>query len=154
MEHVTKTKGDLAEAVALKAFVQAGYLVSLPFSENTRYDMIIDNKGSLLKVQVKTASLRNGVLKFNTRRVSKYVNEQYKLGEIDLFAVYSPDLDQLYTIPWSPTLGCIPHFRISAPKNNQIEAIQWAKDFEFNGSIPSVNTQTDTVHLYSPAKGD
>jgi hypothetical protein len=46
-------------------FVRAGYLVSIPFGENHRYDLIIEKDFVLSRVQVKTGRLRKGVVIFN-----------------------------------------------------------------------------------------
>jgi hypothetical protein len=45
--------------------VRAGYLVSIPFGEDHRYDLVVEKDGILSRVQVKTGRLRNGVVMFN-----------------------------------------------------------------------------------------
>jgi hypothetical protein len=49
----TKQQGDIGVAKAIYAYTALGYAVSIPNTDNTKYDLIIDN-GELLRVQVKT----------------------------------------------------------------------------------------------------
>lgn len=60
-------KGNISEAKVLNAFVQAGYLVWLPFGNGAPYDLITDIHGHHLKVQVKPERLRNGCVIFLVR---------------------------------------------------------------------------------------
>ena len=59
MELTSKQKGNLTELQCLTAFYEQGCHVSLPYGENSRYDMIVDVNGILLRVQVKTSSLKH-----------------------------------------------------------------------------------------------
>ena len=61
----TKALGDRSEAVVLAELIQAGYKVSIPFGEDQRYDLILDDAGVLSRVQVKTDRLRDGAILFN-----------------------------------------------------------------------------------------
>ncbi len=60
-----KVIGDRSTLAIMAAFDLAGY-VSVPFGENTRYDLMIDNDGYLSRVQCKTGRLREGAIRFNT----------------------------------------------------------------------------------------
>jgi hypothetical protein len=60
----TKSVGDLSEVMVIAALVRAGYLVSIPFGENHRYDVIADDGVQLLRIQVKTGRLRGGAINF------------------------------------------------------------------------------------------
>ena len=46
------------------ALVDAGYAVSVPFGENTRCDVVIDEGWRLARVQCKTGRLRQGAVRF------------------------------------------------------------------------------------------
>ena len=61
----TREKGTLTESKILAAFVEAGYLVSLPFGDGHKYDLIIDDGRHLQRVQCKTGRVRKGSLLFN-----------------------------------------------------------------------------------------
>jgi hypothetical protein len=56
----TKSIGDLSEAMVIAVLVRHGYLISIPFGENHRYDLIADDGERLLRIQVKTGRLRRG----------------------------------------------------------------------------------------------
>ena len=50
-----KRIGNIGEAKAISWLVEHGISVSIPFGDNERYDLVIDNNGSLERVQVKTS---------------------------------------------------------------------------------------------------
>ena len=59
----TKLTGDISELRVLAALVEAGYHVWLPYGENHRADVVMeDGDGRLYRVQVKTGRLRGGVI--------------------------------------------------------------------------------------------
>ena len=131
----TKTKGELAEISIAKQFLKNGYNVSFPYGDNQRYDLIIEISNILYKVQCKTGKLKDGVLVFNCSNstVNEVIEGQPKghyRGQIDYFAVYSPELDKCYLLPVSEVGINSAALRIDPPKNNQMKTIRWAKDFE------------------------
>src|SRR5438034_1521217 len=118
------------------ALHEAGYAVAVPFGENTRYDLIIDDGERLGRVQCKTGRLRGGAIRFKTcssyahHPNPRHVQRSY-LGEIDYFAVYCPETGGVYLVPiadaalrWQGAL------RIDAPLNNQSRKIRRAADYE------------------------
>ncbi len=128
----TSGKGDLSESSVLRAFIKAGFVVSMPFGDGAPYDLIVDTGNRLLKVQVKTGRLRGGCVLFAAQRINgHHGTKRYKYdeGEIDLFAVYCPDNEQIYLVP---TLGDLAEgrLRIDVTRNNQQQKVRWAKDFE------------------------
>jgi len=96
-------RGDLTEAAILNGLMENGFAVSQPFDDNQRYDFIVDDDGELYRVQAKTARLKEDKLIFdcantvaNTVEMTK---KTYDESDIDVFVVYSPDLDKLYWVP-------------------------------------------------------
>jgi PD-(D/E)XK endonuclease len=59
MEH-PKDIGDRSRLAVMLALRAAGFAVLIPFGENTRYDLVIDDGYSLGRVQCKTGRLFNG----------------------------------------------------------------------------------------------
>jgi hypothetical protein len=49
-----KQQGDLGVAMAVAYYTAAGAGVSVPMTDNLRYDLVIDRDGRLRRVQVKT----------------------------------------------------------------------------------------------------
>lgn len=127
--------GDIAEAKALSRFVELGYTVLMPFNQGLRYDFVIEREGNFQRVQVKTArDMGNGCIKFNSSSLDMTTNRARMsrdyVGEIDLFAVYSPHTDKVYAlhVDTVPQAAC--YLRIEPPKNGQMNGIRWAADFE------------------------
>ena len=50
-----KDYGNIGEAEAISFYIKKGYMVSKPLFENCKYDMVVDDGKSLLRVQVKTS---------------------------------------------------------------------------------------------------
>jgi PD-(D/E)XK endonuclease len=65
MEH-PKAIGDRTALATMQAFQEAGYALSVPFGENTRYDLIIDNGQRLARGSARLvafAKARSGLLR-------------------------------------------------------------------------------------------
>jgi hypothetical protein len=100
--------GDISEAIVLAEFLKAGFPVLRPFGmTNSRYDLVVENRGRFLRVQCKTASQVPGVaaIRFKARSVhfktprSTEVEARPYRGEADLFAAYSPVTRRVYVLP-------------------------------------------------------
>lgn len=135
----TKQKGDLTELHCISAFVERGFLVSIPYGENSRYDFIADINGKLIRIQAKTAhEYKNdpAVIEFsckstqvNSRRtkIKKYTKE-----DIDYFATYWNN--QCYIVPIEEC-STSKKLRFGSPKNNQAKNINFAIDYELDTQI-------------------
>ena len=130
----SKQKGNLTELQCLTSFYEQGCHVSLPYGENSRYDMIVDVNGKLLKVQVKTASLRKedeNAIEFSCRstRVNSQgiISNKYTPDEIDYFATFWKGI--CYLIPVTEC-SVSKTLRFAPPKSGQIKGISFAKDYE------------------------
>jgi hypothetical protein len=125
----TKRKGDLSELRVMHDLVRAGYLVSVPFGEDHRYDLVIEKDGKFESVQVKTGRLRNGVVLFNC--YSSHTHRggaacRMYTGEIDYFGVYCPDLDSTYLIPIAELPVQQGMLRVEPSKNGRWRRLRWA----------------------------
>ena len=103
MEH-PKDIGDRSTLAIMLALRDCGYAVYVPFGENTRSDLVIDDGETLTRVQCKTGPLRGGAVAFRT--CSSYANHPHPKmpardyrGQVDSFAVYCPDNGSVYLIP-------------------------------------------------------
>ena len=135
MEH-PKAIGDRSALAIMLALHEAGYDLLVPFGENTRYDLVIDDGTRLARVQCKTGRLRQGAILFNT--CSSYahhpnprvVKRDYQ-GQIDYFAVFCPETRGAYLIPIAEVpLKRQGRLRVHPARNNQQLGIRSAADFE------------------------
>lgn len=133
-----KDVGDETQAMVLARLVLAGKQVLTPFGENVRYDIAIDEAGTLLRVQCKTGRLRNGVIRFNAcsytyhhpnNRGMKVYNHDYR-GQADFFGVYCPETDGVYLVPVEEVGINAGSLRVAPTQNSQVKRIRWAQDFE------------------------
>ncbi len=118
------------------ALQEAGYEISVPFGENVRYDLVVDDGSRLARVQCKTGRLRDGAVRFAT--CSSYAHHAHPLearrdylGQIDFFAVFCPETAGVYLIP-------IEHveaknrasLRVEPSRNSQQRRIRPASGYE------------------------
>lgn len=130
----TKRVGMLGESAFIYRFVQLGFRVSIPFGENSPYDLIVESPdGRLFKIQVKTGRIRSGVLRFSA--VSSHWHRgrpatRYD-GRIDAFGIYSPSDDQCYLIGVADisVRGDHGYLRIEPARNNMQRGIHWARNY-------------------------
>jgi hypothetical protein len=135
VEH-PKAIGDRSTLAIMLALSEAGYDLLVPFGENTRYDLVIDDGDRLARVQCKTGRLRSGAVIFNA--CSSYahhpnprvIKRDYQ-GQIDYFAVFCPETQTSYLIPIADvTPRYRAMLRVDPPRNNQRIGIRFATDYE------------------------
>lgn len=138
-----KQKGNLTELQCLTAFVEQGINVSIPYGDNSKYDFIADINGKLIKVQVKTASLKNenseDAIKFSCRTThvncSGVKNERYSFNDVDFFATYWKS--KCYLIPITEC-SAEKTLRFIALKNGQTKGICFANEYELEKQIKNI----------------
>lgn len=131
-----KQKGLNTELHCISYFSDCGFLVSTPYGDNGRYDLIVDVNGHLLRVQVKTAS---GVyddeenltaIKFSCKSARINTKEsyvkRYTKDEIDYFATYWNN--RVFVVPVEET-SSEKVLHISLTKNNQDELVSFIDDY-------------------------
>jgi ABC-type Fe3+/spermidine/putrescine transport system ATPase subunit len=134
----SKDRGDETEARAIREFVSSGHSVSIPFGDNDKYDVVVDNGQSLYRVQCKTAwKNKPETIRFNTHsqttRNGEYHERTYQ-GDIDAFLVRHPETEQLYWIGVEDATEQKMELRFDAAIDHP--SINWAEDYEFDGEIP------------------
>lgn len=132
-----KQKGNLTELKCLSAFYELGYQCSIPYGENSRYDLIADIDGKLIRVQCKTSrEVDEGVIEFPCRssRSNTHSNLQrrYTANEIDYFCTFWDG--KCYLIPVTEC-SITKILRFVPPKNGQKVGITYAKDYELQGQL-------------------
>ncbi len=136
----TVSIGDIGESVAIMKFTYAQCNVSKPLTNNAKYDLIIDIKNKLYRVQVKTTQLIKDQVKMDfamkTTNYSKgnWVSNGYNSKEIDLFFLYCLENNWcgLYIVDNDQEIPKNISIRLSPPKNNQVKGVNLAENFEFN----------------------
>jgi PD-(D/E)XK endonuclease len=130
-----KDVGDRTTLAVMLALRERGYGVAVPFGENTRYDLVLDDGTQLMRVQCKTGRLRFGAVEFAT--ASSYAHhpnekptQRHYRGQVDSFAVYCRATAGVYLIP----IGDLPldraYLRVDPPRNGQRRRIRYAADYE------------------------
>ena len=143
MELTSKQKGNLTELQCLTAFVSSGCGISIPYGDNSKYDFIADVNGKLLKVQVKTSSLKDeNAIKFSCRTThvncKGVKNERYSSDDVDYFATYWNS--KCYLIPISEC-SVEKTLRFTPTKNGQIKGISFASDYELEKMVMKIKEE-------------
>jgi hypothetical protein len=140
----SKSVGERSEAQVLAMLLKAGKVILVPFGDNQRYDLVIDDGGKFIRVQCKTGRIKKNVLCFPTCSSTlhrKNGKKQGYKGEVELFGVYCPDNDKVYMIPVNdaPDRAC--SLRLKHDKNiKYANSIKWAHDYEFTGELSNGKT--------------
>lgn len=137
----TKHRGDETESKIIHELVSDGYSVSIPFGDNDKYDLIVDNDETLYRIQCKTAWKNKAeTIRFNTHSQTTadgtYHEETY-YDEIDAFVVRYPETEQLYWIDIEEATAQKMELRFEADLDHP--SINWAEDHEYQGNIPPDN---------------
>jgi hypothetical protein len=138
----TKSVGEYSEVVIAERLLRAGYNVLTPYGDSLRYDLVIeDADGQFWRVQCKTAWLEKrargeGITFATASNHYHYRGGRYNharrgyQGQVDYFAVYSPDFDKVYLIPIEHTGASHMILRLSMPKGRNQHGINLAQDYE------------------------
>lgn len=94
--------GITTELIVAQKFIEKGYIVSIPYGNNSRYDMIVDTDKDCYRIQVKHASINdNGSYTVNTsntvNKASGNLRKYYTKNDIDFIVTVIED--QLVVIP-------------------------------------------------------
>ncbi len=128
--------------MVLARLVQVYPQVLIPFGENQRYDLLIEDGDLFIRVQCKTGRLRDGAIRFNAcsvnyhhpnNRGSKPYRHDYR-GAADVFGVYCLETDGVYLVPVNEVGRNLGALRIEPTKNSQQKKIRWAADYELTNA--------------------
>jgi hypothetical protein len=135
----TDQKGALAEqAIAFEALTH-GAGVSRPLGDE-RYDLVLDLRPELLRVQCIWAVRRGDVVvimcRTNRRGLNGIIPRRYGEGEIDAIAAYCQANGECYLLPKElSVMRTGVQLRLSPSRNNQSTRINWARDFELGATL-------------------
>lgn len=85
----TQRKGDIAKSKAIATFTAMGFDVSLPLTESAPYDLIVDAKGFLRRVQCKFSSKSYVDLRRVHSNAQGYVVKKYSANDYDWLYVFT-----------------------------------------------------------------
>jgi hypothetical protein len=97
-----KQVGTVTEARVFAALVAEFDTVLLPFGDNSRYDLVVEHRGTFLRVQCKTARLlADGVIQFPTvsSQAHRGGTHQNYVGQVDFFGVASDHDPRIFLVP-------------------------------------------------------
>ena len=129
----SKAIGDLTQSKVLAALLSRGKKVLLPFGDNARYDLVVEESGDFIRIQCKTGKIQRGAVVFSvaSSQYHRGGKRQSYQGQADAFGVFCPDNERTYIIP----IDHLPlvreaKLRLTAPRNSQIKGIRWAAQYE------------------------
>jgi hypothetical protein len=101
-----KRQGEWAELAFMTKAARMGWNVARIFGDSTPYDVIIERRGLMLRIQVKSVlTRRHNAYPILTGRIRKRKTKTYKKGDFDFLAAYIIPLDTWYLIPISKIAG-------------------------------------------------
>jgi hypothetical protein len=125
--------------------------VAIPFGTGVPYDLIVDTRSRLLKIQVKTGWFSNGSIIYKgerrIREANPYATRPYTESEVDYFAVYYPPSKSIFVVPFSVCNGR-GNLRLESSRNGQQKLIKWANDFSWEKHIEELQSEASKVFRY------
>ena len=129
-----KGVGERSEGFVLAALLRAGYTALRGFGDNERYDLVLDLGERFVRVQVKTATYRDGAVVFATCSSAAHRggSRRHYRGACELFAVYCPELDRVYLVPVADVPKTWGKLRVEPAKNGQAKGVRWAAQYRLD----------------------
>jgi len=131
-----KDIGDRTTLAVILALREAGLGILVPFGENVRYDLVIDDGNRLARVQCKTGRLREGAVRFAVcscygHHLRPGESRRDYQGQVDFFGVHCPDTAAVYLVPIGDVQVRVQAaLRVDPPRNGQRSKIRNAVDYE------------------------
>lgn len=126
----TLIRGNAAEAAVLKALIDAGMHVLVPFGGGLAFDLVAATDAAVLyRLQVKSGRLRNGCVLFNTCSTDHGSGRRDYRGRADFIAVHVPELDRVFVVPVEDCPSYVCSLRVRRPRNNQRRGVRLADDY-------------------------
>jgi PD-(D/E)XK endonuclease len=130
-----KQKGDLAELMVAADLRRRGHRIALPYGEDWDYDLIIDRRGRLERIQVKYCASDGAVIPVKCYSHSLTngrirATKLYTAATVDWIAVWDATTSTTYYVPSSVFDGHKQlHLRLAPARNSQRLGIRNARDF-------------------------
>ena len=138
-------KGLTTELRCQQDFIRKGVLVSQPITQDSKYDFIVDVKGTLFKIQCKSSTLSSmrDYITMKTKSTNIRTNKEsyYSKADIDYFYTCFEDCSYLLPVEDSTHGETRLRFESSNPNNPNIK---WAKDYEFNLMLQRIMEEVDS----------
>ena len=102
---LTKDKGDIAVASAIAHYMSSGYEVCLPIGDKRPYDLVVEKRTTLKRVQVKFAGFYTGVqqhkvaLRITGGNQSFNSTKKYADNDFDELYVFTAN-KRIFILPW------------------------------------------------------
>lgn len=138
--YISEKIGEKTQATVMNELVNRDVVVSIPWGDNQRYDLIIEILGSLYRVQVKTARFLKGTVEFATASSYSHrggTRKGYK-GQADLFMCYCKETGTVYVVPVDEVGESAVRLRVNEPKNNQTKNVRFAKNYTLDLFLQSM----------------
>ena len=143
MLDITQQKGLSTEIHCLQDLTELGLQCLIPFGDSCKYDVAVDIKGKIYKIQCKTAHWSTDTVKkqvafeidthcqtTNTKKTTKY---KYSENEIDYF--YTWFQGQGYLISIKEATGMTYRMRYEYPESGQRQGIHIADNYKIEEEV-------------------
>lgn len=127
----SKRLGQIAEAAVLRDALERGYRVALPYGEDAPYDLIVERRSKLDRVQCKFVRSDGRVIVVRCRSTNGWRTHHYTSDEVEWIATYDATTARCYFVP-AEQLGSgrsTIHLRLDESRNGQVVGVRYASDF-------------------------
>lgn len=133
MKLTPNAKGAIGEQLVTADLLRQGFDVFVSVADTSRSDLIALAEKQVIRIQVKTSSVKNGVVKLSLRKTClnpKY-NYTYRKGDFDVVALVIAETGRIAYVSLAAALKCgnILNLRVEPAKNKQKRHIRNFSDF-------------------------
>lgn len=127
----SKQLGSLGVLRVAAHLMSQGYSIFTEFGDLSQVDLIALVDQEPVKIQVKTRNLKDGKIVVDSRKSGPGYLYRYQPGDVDVFAIYVPEVDLVLFLSIDFVLKAkgTTAIRIVQAKNNQRDGIHWFEDY-------------------------
>jgi hypothetical protein len=124
----TLARGIEAETEVLPALTRVGVSVAVPWGDGHAYDLLADLGDRIVRVQVKSGRLRDGVVRFNGWSTDHGAGRRSYAGPAGVLAVHCRELDEVYVLDVDGLPQQASFLRVAPAKYDQRSGVRLAAD--------------------------
>jgi hypothetical protein len=120
--------GQIGEVAVMQRLLSAGWRVAIPYGNSAPYDLIAEQSGRFVRLQVRTTRSQGSFISVNCRAKNNRIRPV--AGQFDFLVVYELGSATAFVIPEIEAIQrAVFHIRLSPTLNGQRQGIHSADEY-------------------------
>jgi len=129
MTRSTSSIGQIGEVAIMHRLMKHGWQVLIPYGNSAPYDLVAEQNGKIVRLQVRTTFAKSSSIRVNCRTKNNRV--RINLESFDFLILYEFNSEIAFVIPRAEIMGKAAFFlRLSPSQSGQIKGTHSAIEYQ------------------------